>query len=400
MAGVISGAATATKITALSFLVLPFLAWAFGGRKLTWFLSFLLVGFLVFMFVSPYTFLDWKKFAGSMNYEAGVATGRLKVVYVLQFEKTIPYLFQLKNFFWQTGPGALFGILGILYVLFRGMENKLPLARRLGVFVSFARYPFVFSFASSPSTEARGFRELENKNRLWLLVFAFPLFYFLYVGSWYIKFIRFMVPILPFLILAAAFLLWEIRRKWRFFGNTLITLVVLVTALWSLAFFSIYTREQTRITASRWIYHNIPQGAVILREHWDDWLPIDLKPLTHTQYQLGELTIYEPDNKEKIEYYAEKLSGADYIIINSRRLYGTLMYLPEKYPITSHYYKLLFSGQLGYRKIAEFSSYPKIFGFEVNDDSSEETFQVYDHPKVIIFANQARFSTEELLLIL
>jgi hypothetical protein len=36
----------------------------------------------------------------------------------------------------------------------------------------------------------------------------------------------------------------------------------------------------------------------------------------------------------------------------------------------------------------------------INDDSSEETFQVYDHPKVIIFKNVASFNMQQLTRIL
>jgi hypothetical protein len=209
-----------------------------------------------------------------------------------------------------------------------------------------------------------------------------------------------MVPILPFIILAAAFLLSEIKRKSQFFGSYLIAFMVISTFLWSIAFFSIYTREQTRIAASEWIYNNIPANSLILSEHWDDGLPVPIPPSTPNQYQVSALTIYEPDNQEKIDYYAQNLSIGDYIVINSRRLYGTLMYLPEKYPITSRYYKLLFEGRLGYEKVAEFVSYPKIFGFQINDDSSEETFQVYDHPKVMIFKNSLRFDEQKIKTII
>jgi len=356
--GVVSGISVGTKTTALSFLIIPFFAWLFSNRKpLSWLFGFILVSFITFTVVSPYTFLSWNKFIESMNYETGVATGKLMVPYTLQFNHTQPYLFQIKNFIWQTGLVFIFGIPGILYILYKGIKEK---------------------------------------NKFWLSVFCFPLIYFFYVGFWYTKFLRFMVPILPFIILAAAFLLWEIKKRRNLLGSYLIAFMVISTILWSIAFFSIYTREQTRIAASNWIYNNIPENSVILGEHWDDGLPIPIQPFSPNLYQISALTIYEPDNQEKINYYAQNLSTGDYIVINSRRLYGTLMYLPEKYPITSKYYKLLFEGKLGYKKVAEFASYPQIFGLQINDDSSEETFQVYDHPKVMIFKNKNRFGFEQL----
>lgn len=363
--GFILGLAVATKVSALSFLIIPFSA-HFLYYFRSWknhlkFLLSLLMAFLTFSLFSPYVFLSWQKFIESMKYESGVATGSLKVVYVLQFEKTWPYLFQIKNFFWQMGPIAALGIFGMLFLLAQAIRAK---NKKLFIFLSF------------------------------------PAAYFLYVGEWHTKFMRYMVPILPFLILAAAWLLWEIWEKSKVFGGILLTLTLTLTFFWSLAFFSIYAKESTRITSSRWTYQNIPQGAKILTEHWDDGLPIDLPPNFPNQYQNEQLTIYEPDNYQKINYYSQKLSQADYIIINSRRLYGTLVSLPEKYPITSKYYQLLFAGQLGYQKIAEFTSYPSLLGLEINDDASEETFQVYDHPKVMIFKNQKRLTQNDLLQIL
>jgi len=363
--GLIFGLAVATKVSALSFLIIPILAHffvSFKERKQFKYLNYqlrllfsIVISFLTFIFFSPYVFLSWKSFRESMDYESGVAIGKLKVVYVLQFEKTLPYFFQLKNLIWQAGPVAILGFIAFLFLIFLSIKKR---------------------------------------DKHLLIFLSFPIFYFAYIGSWYTKFIRYMVPLIPFIILSTAWFLVEIQKKWHLLGRTILTLALFSSLLWSIAFFSIYTKESTRITASRWIYQNIPKESKILGEHWDDGLPIDYSDTHPNWYQIKQLTIYEPDNFQKINYYAQELSQADYIIINSRRLYGTLMNLPEKYPITSRYYELLFSSQFGYQKIAEFSSYPTIFGKTINDDSTEETFQVYDHPKVLIFKNNGRFSSQ------
>lgn len=366
--GLIFGLAVATKVSALSFLIIPILAHffvSFKERKQFKYLNYqlrllfsIIISFLTFIFFSPYVFLSWKSFRESMDYESGVATGKLKVVYVLQFEKTFPYLFQLKNLIWQAGPVAILGFIAFLFLIFLAIKKR---------------------------------------DKHLLIFLSFPILYFAYIGSWYTKFIRYMVPLIPFIILSTAWFLVEIQKKWHLLGKIILTLALFSSLLWSIAFFSIYTKESTRITASRWIYQNIPKESKILGEHWDDGLPIDLPPNHPNDYKIEQLTIYEPDSQQKIDYYAEKLSGSDYIIINSRRLYGTLIYLPEKYPITSRYYQLLFGDQLGYTKVTEFSSYPEILGVKINDDSAEETFQVYEHPRVMIFKNTKHFSKETLI---
>src|SRR5690606_16969221 len=59
-------------------------------------------------------------------------------------------------------------------------------------------------------------------------------------------------------------------------GYSLIALVTIGTILWGWGFLAIYRRPLTRITATRWIYANIPEGSVIANEHWDDPLPFSI----------------------------------------------------------------------------------------------------------------------------
>ncbi|HEX8965514.1 MAG TPA: hypothetical protein VF820_03735, partial [Patescibacteria group bacterium] len=217
---------------------------------------------------------------------------------------------------------------------------------------------------------------------------------------WHTKFIRYMMPVIPYFIIAGSVFLISIKEKYNKLGNILITIVVLGTNLWAVAFFNIYTLPQTRVSASVWIYNHIPAGSHIFTEHWDDGLPIGIGAYNPTIYTSQALTIYDTDNTAKLEYYAQTLPQADYIIINSRRLYGTLIHLTDMYPLTSRYYTNLFSGKLGFKEVATFTSYPSLLGITINDDTSEETFQVYDHPKVRIFKNEKHLTSEDIKKIL
>jgi len=365
LCAIVCGISIASKIIAISFLLIPLMVFLLSVktskkyvRTLKLGILFLAVTSAFFAIFSPYAFLDYKDFISSLKYESAVAIGSLPVPYTLQFDKTTPYIFQIKNFFWQLGLAALLWIPGLIIVLITSVKKR---------------------------------------NFKILILIPFLIFYFLYVGQWHTKFLRYMIPIIPLLIFFSGYFLAYIYQKNMFWGKILIVLFCFSNILWSFAFFSIYTRQQTRIAASEWIYDNIAAGSKILGEHWDDELPVPLQNHNPGQYKIQQLTIYNPDNENKRKYYAEKLASSDYIIINSRRLYGTIMYLPEKYPLTSKYYKLLFSGDLGYKEIAEFTSYPQLLGIMINDDKSEETFQVYDHPKVIIFQNIKRYEYNQLL---
>lgn len=367
--GILFGISLATKVSAFLTILFPataalifLLTYRKQPKKLfhlvPYAILFLLFSLGFFFLLSPYTLLDFKDFYASMHYESGVATGSLPVVYTLQFNGSTPYLFQVQNFVWQMGPLlTLFAVTGMMFVIGEPFKKK-------------------------------------EKNRL--IFWLFPLVYFLYVGSWHTKFLRYMVPLIPFFIIAASVVLLAIRDRFKRIGNILIFLTLMTTICWAFAFFSIYTRPQTRVVASIFMYQHISPGATILTESWDDGLPAPLGNNTSSQYQEKQLDMYSTDGPQKIAYLATMLSSADYISLNSRRLYGTLIRLTRLYPITSRYYQLLFAGKLGYENIGIFSSYPQLFGIQINDDSSEETFQVYDHPKVLLFKNVKHYSPKQL----
>ncbi len=366
---VILGISIAVKITGLSFAVFPFLAHFLSLRlghknilkRANYLLIFIVLTVIVSIFFSPFSILDWRDFIASLKYESSVATGLIKVFYTLQFKGTDIYLFQLKNFFWQMGIFSIVGIIGFIYLVYKAI---------------------IF------------------RNKRYSLFLSFPLIYFLYVGSWYAKFIRYMVPVIPFLIITGVYILDLFYRRNKKVGLFLIILICTLTLFWAMAFFSIYQRPQTRIEASKWIYKNIKPGARILTEKWDYILPISLGNAVPAIYNNTAFDMYSLQDKQKDKMFAEQLSKTDYIVLSSRRVYKTLMRLTKDYPFASRYYNILFAGDLGFKEVSEFSSYPSLFGITINDDGSEETFQVFDHPKVIIFKNEKHFSQHKINKIL
>lgn len=384
--GIFSGLALATKMSSLSFLLVPVAAHLFVSIKdfyagvktrcdsrfftVSWyvghiikfskkqggFIRFIFFTFVFFFLFSPFNLLDSKHFFEWWNYENGVVTGRLKleIAYTYQFLKTTPYLFQIENLFWLQGPLLqVFSLLGFFYLVFLCVKR-----RDFNIF----------------------------------LLLIWPLAYFYIVGGWYAKFVRYMAPLLPFLAIFAAKFLIDIEKKRRLAGRTLIAVILASALLYSFSFLSIYKKESTRIAASKWIYENIPADSRVLTEWSDDQLPIPLKNRSLAALNIEQLNVYGSDNSGKIQYYAEKLSNADYIIIASRRMSGTFINLTDMFPVTAKYYQLLFEGELGYDLIGDFHSYPEFFGYEINDDASEETFQVFDHPKISIFKNNKKFA--------
>ena len=198
-----------------------------------------------------------------------------------------------------------------------------------------------------------------------------------------------MLILYPFLAILASGGIYYLKKK-----NMHIILypIIFFSLLWTLMFVNIYSQKHTRIAATEWINNNIERNKTIAVEHWDDRLPI----YGSEKYTILELRLYElPDDEKKWKEINNVLDKSDYIIIASNRLYTPLQRLNdckryEKcYPKTSTYYKLLFNEELGFKKQAEFSVYPKIeignFKLEIVDNNADESFTVYDHPKIMIF---------------
>ncbi len=147
---------------------------------------------------------------------------------------------------------------------------------------------------------------------------------------------------------------------------------------------------------------------------WDDGLPLRLEgydPYGGIYPRDLTLDLYADDTVEKRERMIDLLNRADYIYISSNRQWGTTTRLPERYPLTTAYYRYLlgcpeekdilwcyrvaqpgmFNGQLGFELAAVFQSNPKLGGIEINTQFAEEAFTVYDHPKVLIFKKNEEY---------
>jgi YYY domain-containing protein len=102
--------------------------------------------------------------------------------------------------------------------------------------------------------------------------------YFLFMGTRWVKSIRYMLPIYPTLLLLAAWALWLL---WQYAGQSqtasrrlkqaaaaaLILVTMSASLLWANAFVStVYGQPLTRNAASEWIYEHVPTGATLFYE--------------------------------------------------------------------------------------------------------------------------------------
>lgn len=225
-----------------------------------------------------------------------------------------------------------------------------------------------------------------KKNFRLLIILAWIVVYFIYEGIQTASTMRYFLPLYPFLSLFAGIGLYWIYKKSNLF---VITIVGILLLIWPMAFFSIYTKPHTRITASVWIFQHIPADKTLLGEYWDDALPLNVKNHLASQYVIKLLPVFDPDTTEKWQNMNQLLDSGDYLILSSNRGWGSIPTVPERYPKMSVFYKNIFADKTQYKKIAEFTSYPslKYLGIPITfpDDWAEEAFTVYDHPKVMIF---------------
>ncbi len=235
----------------------------------------------------------------------------------------------------------------------------------------------------------------------YLLMLFWIIFLFIYQGVQFGKVSRYFYPIYPFLAILSALFLSNIStcikktfpHKFLIFNFSFFILIL----VYPLSFLNIYTKPITRVTASEWIYQNILPGSILSYEHWDDGLPLGLKGKSSSLYQLEELALFAPDTEEKWKIINRQLAKIDYLVLSSNRLWGSIGRLPQKYPVSAKFYQDLLAGKLNFEKIAEFTSYPcfppgKYNLFCFPDQSADESFTVYDHPKVMIFKRRAKIN--------
>ncbi|MFY9552106.1 MAG: DUF2298 domain-containing protein, partial [Thermoanaerobaculia bacterium] len=172
------------------------------------------------------------------------------------------------------------------------------------------------------------------------------------------------------------------------------------TLLSGLALTSIYSREHTRIAASRWIYAHVQPPRLFVNETWDDGLPLPMPGFDAGRYGGPQPNVVGPDNAAKVGEIMDALTKADGVAITSNRGYASLTRIPEVFPMTRAYYQALFDGRLGYSEVADVRSYPSLGPLVFPDDGAEEAFTVYDHPRVLLFRKDKDFSPERARAIL
>jgi len=382
---IVSGLALATKVSSLIFLVLPFLIIFFTSKE-TFFKKIFLLGYflslslIITIIFSPHNFISWSDFYSAFKYERAVALGEIPTFYTKQFDYSLPIVFQLI----KVIPGAM-GFIGLISLI---------------GFIGFIG-------------------EKKKDKKIIFLIGAF-LIYFLPNAVIYAKWTRFLAPVFPIILIFGILFLEKIKVI-----KIIKVIIIIIALLPGIAYLSIYQNPDIRFQASEWIFKNIPENSYILSETANvvdipiisQKLPSDSEgksqKLLEKNLQIISFNFYDLDQNETLQKdLIYHLNRADYIFVPSRRIFANYTcFWPEKrndfldylsyeknrcdklkkeFPKLDQYYEDLFSGQLGFEKVAEFASYPKISFLgktllEFPDEQAEETWTVFDHPVIRVY---------------
>lgn len=344
-----------------------------------------------FIVTEPYALLDSGRYIADVMEQSEVVRRIRDYPYTRQYVDTIPFVYHA----WQLvvfGLGPPLGLVALAGLVWAGVKVLW-----------------------------RGGFELTL-----LLSFLVPLL--LINGLLEVKFLRYLLPATPLMIvLGVAMLFWAVDwlrerapslARWAVAG---IAVVVAATALYALGYSAMYAVPHPADRASAWLNENAPEGSLLLKEHWEEGLR------SLDRYEHRELPMYNADTPDKVAQVATDLADGDYLLFYSSRLFGTIPRLPDDYPIpygmTREFYPMLFAGELGYELVRVEQKYPSLLGVSlVNDvygraglapptgiDSfapgglrvhmgfADESFSVYDHPQVLIFENTGRLNMAKLL---
>jgi hypothetical protein len=340
LAGVGIGAATATKISLWSVAGLVPLAAAMRilmkaradttargrARQIAGLLAgcaaAAAVALVTFRLLMPYSFagphvLDLRpnpKWLENLREVSRLMNGAANFPPALQWTDRTPYVHPLGNlFFWGLGPAlAMTGFVGWVASLARllgsrgrtlasGLSYLLILATA-GWFGLLGGASVTFAALIGSWVWVAGLTIQSRRDRLLLaLPVAWVSTFLAYQGVQFVKPMRYLLPICPFICLLAAVALVQcVRSAWQHSdGRTgalagirrlsavgLAAAVVLTSAAWAWGFSAIYRRPNPRVEASRWIFSQLPAAVTsVLSDNGDQWqVPVEIA----APFQLSE----------------------------------------------------------------------------------------------------------------
>ncbi len=342
---------------------------------------------LLLVICQPYMIIDWSTYLANVTEQSEMVRRIRDYPFTRQYIDTTPYWYQIR----QLSTWGLGIALGVLVWI--GM------AWAVG-------------------------RALICRDKAIIVVLSYLVLYLLITGWFDVKFLRYMLPAVPLLLVfAGGFVVWSydrVVRKWHIAARIAVYLVAGIAFAsllhYSFAYLNVFQGDHPAQQVSQWMRDNAEPDSVVIQEYWEEGIP-------HVPVH-ERIGMYEPDTLGKYDRVTNLMVGADYLILYSNRLSGTIPRLPERYPVGAEFYQQLFDGGLGYRYAYSADRSPELFGILYWDDAyarvpfdepegypypkgalwnwnwygwADESHTVYEHPHAIVFENVDRLSKDEML---
>jgi MFS family permease len=380
LAGLCIGLAMACKLSAAPTILIPLLAvglalLASRGEEKAIRRGLLAIGliaagtFLGLFVGDPFAILDAPTYAKILAEQAAIQNG------------SIDQWFSRK----YVGTWPVFYLLGQLVLIGIG-----PIAGCAGILGAFEV----------------GYKAFRDRGRGQILLLWGALVYFASIAFVELKWVRYLLPLVPYLALfAAAFCSWV----WSWAGRRGMGaaaraapagFLIATSIVGAFAVSSIFTSQNTQIGASDWIYRNVPQGSTIGYELTAIAMPLSLPGHPHPNKEYN-LVSMDPLNDLPSEQAADalfsELSQAQYLIIDTTQAMRTVPHLPWRYPVQIRYYDLLNGGQLGFSLALKSTSYPSLLGLTFPDDGGwvDLSFMDSSHPPIYVLKKDRAITKEE-----
>ena len=196
---------------------------------------------------------------------------------------------------------------------------------------------------------------LWRRTRLDVMVAPYTIVYFVYIGTWKELADRYLLVIVPLLILLAArfcvdvVALWPRRRRVvaPLVAAVLVAAFVLPLAS-SIAYDRTLSGADTREVAREWIQDNVPPGALIAVENYgpplvredvvDHYRAAGLDPVAYRLIRLQLPAPGVPERSRDLDRLRER--GVEYVVVSSR-VRDRVLAAPEVYPAIVDFYRRL-----------------------------------------------------------
>lgn len=232
-------------------------------------------------------------------------------------------------------------------------------------------------------------RALALRDRRRLVLLAWIALYLLTAASALVKPARYLLPLLPpLLVLAADLCVWLASRpggdRWRWPPRALAMLVVLHGLLYGAAYLRVWTTEDSRIQAGRWIAEHVPAGETLLMERGAFTMGPVVSAQRHPVRALSLSTLFEARGylpcSTTAAWLERDIAGAPWMTLVEENRALHVASAPDVLPVVSSFYEHLLDGRLGYQTVQRIKVTPSFAGITFPDDGAESTWLGFDHP--------------------